>query len=55
MQKRVSQTRLLVNKAGTLKLHMKNQNLVFEAQGCLTLPCSISYMEVSAYRLPHIG
>lgn len=55
MQKWVSQTRLLVNKEGALKLHMKNQNIVSQAHNLLTLHRSISYMEVSAYGLPHIG
>lgn len=55
MQKCVSYTRLLANKEGALKLHMKNQNTVFEAHKCLTLHCRISCMEVSAYGVPHIG
>lgn len=55
MQKLVSQTRLFVNKEGALKLYMKNQIIVFEAHNILTLHCSITYMEVSAYGLPHIG
>lgn len=46
MQKWVSQTRQLVNKEGALKVHMKNQNIVFEAHNSLTLHHSISCMEV---------
>lgn len=55
MQKLVSQTRLLVNKEGALKLHMKKQNIDFEAHNCLTLHHTIVCMEASAYGLPHIS
>lgn len=40
-----------MNKEGALKLHIQNQNVVFEASGCLTLHCSISCMWIPPYQV----